>query len=338
MQTRIGTIAQQISGAFTSVGDSIRTSLGGALADMVLRATSFKDAVIGFGSAVATAFVNAGAQMVADWIMSHLIMANVRRAFHAMGIAEKATTTATEVGIHAGGEIAKTGATAAGAGARGGIRVGETIFHGIQVGFRTAAHVAGEVMMTGISIVQAAIRLPLIIAETGAYLVKAAIGALSALSVIPVVGPFLGIAAMAAVLAAGASLISKGFAEGGIVEGPGTGTSDSIVTRLSNGEGVIRARSVGLFGRDFIEGINAGILDLDALPSHIAAGLTLPDYALPGGGRMPLQGRSGGSGEAAASPTFVFVDSPASAARAQRKYTDARFVQLSRKHQGRRIR
>jgi|GEM_PF-1870831 len=299
MQSRIGTIAQQISGAFTSVGDSIRTSLGGALADMVLRATSFKDAVIGFSSAVATAFVNAGAQMVADWIMSHLIMENVRRIFGLKRVAEEATTQAALTGIEATGATARTGIAAGAAATNTAIATTEA------GAIATAAGIAGVFRS---------------IMELG-----------------PIAGPLVFGTAIAGMVALVASL-AKGFATGGIVEGPGSGTSDSILARLSNGEGVIRARSVGLFGRDFIEGINAGILDLDALPSHIAAGLTLPDYALPGGGRMPLQGRSGGSGEAAASPTFVFVDSPASAARAQRKYTDARFVQLSRKHQGRRIR
>lgn len=299
MQSRIGTIAQQISGAFTSVGDSIRTSLGGALADMVLRATSFKDAVIGFSSAVATAFVNAGAQMVADWIMSHLIMENVRRIFGLKRVTEEATTQAALTGIEATGATARTGIAAGAAATNTAIATTEA------GAIATAAGIAGVFRS---------------IMELG-----------------PIAGPLVFGTAIAGMVALVASL-AKGFATGGIVEGPGTGTSDSILARLSNGEGVIRARSVGLFGRDFIEGINAGILDLGALPSHIAAGLTLPDYALADGGRMRLQGRSGGGAEPASSPTFVFVDSPASAARAQRKYTDARFIELSRKHQGRRIR
>ena len=38
------------------------------------------------------------------------------------------------------------------------------------------------------------------------------------------------------------------FATGGYVSGPGTGTSDSIAARLSNGESVINARSTAMFG------------------------------------------------------------------------------------------
>ncbi|MNU44064.1 hypothetical protein D3C71_328690 [compost metagenome] len=45
-----------------------------------------------------------------------------------------------------------------------------------------------------------------------------------------------------------AGLAAFGYAEGGAVEGPGTGTSDSIVARLSNGEFVLRAAAVRALG------------------------------------------------------------------------------------------
>ena len=38
------------------------------------------------------------------------------------------------------------------------------------------------------------------------------------------------------------------FASGGYVSGPGTGTSDSIPARLSNGESVMNANSTAQFG------------------------------------------------------------------------------------------
>ncbi|KWF99096.1 hypothetical protein [Burkholderia cepacia] len=47
------------------------------------------------------------------------------------------------------------------------------------------------------------------------------------------------------------------FADGGIVSGPGTGTSDSIVARLSDGEGIVNARAVQYWGEDFIHWLNA---------------------------------------------------------------------------------
>jgi hypothetical protein len=47
-----------------------------------------------------------------------------------------------------------------------------------------------------------------------------------------------------------------GFAEGGSVRGPGTGTSDSILARLSNGEFVVKAAAVRTYGTRFLHAIN----------------------------------------------------------------------------------
>lgn len=49
-------------------------------------------------------------------------------------------------------------------------------------------------------------------------------------------------------------------AEGGAIVGPGTSTSDSILTRLSNGEFVIKASSVKKFGVDFFSQLNKGFM------------------------------------------------------------------------------
>lgn len=57
-----------------------------------------------------------------------------------------------------------------------------------------------------------------------------------------------------------AGLAGLGFAEGGHVIGPGTKTSDSIMTRLSNGEFVMRAAAVDQFGVSFFDALNNGVL------------------------------------------------------------------------------
>jgi hypothetical protein len=49
-------------------------------------------------------------------------------------------------------------------------------------------------------------------------------------------------------------------ADGGYISGPGTGTSDSIPAMLSDGEYVIKASSVGKFGKRFLDSINDGVL------------------------------------------------------------------------------
>jgi len=92
----------------------------------------------------------------------------------------------------------------------------------------------------------------------------AAVGAYQALAPIPFVGPGLGVAAAAAALAFTDSQVKNirsqkkpGFAQGGFVSGPGTGTSDSISANLSNGEFVVNARATSR-NRDALEAINSG--------------------------------------------------------------------------------
>lgn len=66
------------------------------------------------------------------------------------------------------------------------------------------------------------------------------------------------------------SLRRRGYAEGGMIEGPGTGTSDSIPAsieggqpiKLSDGEAVLNAEAVNLVGEDFIHRINSGGLSM----------------------------------------------------------------------------
>lgn len=50
---------------------------------------------------------------------------------------------------------------------------------------------------------------------------------------------------------------SPQYASGGYVSGPGTGTSDSIMARLSNGEFVMRAAAVNRWGAGFMAQLNA---------------------------------------------------------------------------------
>ncbi len=70
-------------------------------------------------------------------------------------------------------------------------------------------------------------------------------------------GFFAGAAGSAAGSAAGGAVTA---ATGGYISGPGTGTSDSIPARLSNGEFVVRAASVQKYGTGFLHAINQGRL------------------------------------------------------------------------------
>lgn len=51
-------------------------------------------------------------------------------------------------------------------------------------------------------------------------------------------------------------ITAGGYAQGGLVSGPGTGTSDSIPALVSNGEYVLRANAVKYYGADFMNSLN----------------------------------------------------------------------------------
>lgn len=60
--------------------------------------------------------------------------------------------------------------------------------------------------------------------------------------------------------AAGGLITTNAYASGGKVVGPGTGTSDSILARVSNGEYVVRAAAVKNYGLDFMNALNNSTL------------------------------------------------------------------------------
>lgn len=63
--------------------------------------------------------------------------------------------------------------------------------------------------------------------------------------------------------------IMPGYASGGLISGPGTGTSDSIFARLSNGEYVMSADAVRMFGTGLLDQMNAGLLPAFAIGGGI---------------------------------------------------------------------
>lgn len=70
-----------------------------------------------------------------------------------------------------------------------------------------------------------------------------------------------------------------GYADGGLIRGPGTGTSDSILKRVSNNEYVVKARAVSKYGVGFMDSLNDGSLQL---PRPVMAGAS-PGRAVTGG-------------------------------------------------------
>lgn len=82
---------------------------------------------------------------------------------------------------------------------------------------------------------------------------------------------------MAAVASAGVNLISQitsvaAFATGGHVQGPGTGTSDSIPAWLSNNEFVMTSRTVDHYGVAFMNALNQRRLPRFASGGRVGGG------------------------------------------------------------------
>ena len=73
-----------------------------------------------------------------------------------------------------------------------------------------------------------------------------------------------------------------GFATGGAIRGAGTGTSDSILARLSNGEYVVKAAAVRKYGTHLLDSLNGM-----RLPKYADGGL-VGNVSPAGGGGTPL--------------------------------------------------
>jgi len=75
-----------------------------------------------------------------------------------------------------------------------------------------------------------------------------------------------------------------GFANGGVITGPGTSTSDSILARLSNGEFVVKAAAVKHYGSGLLNNINTMSLPKFANGGLVTQGSGTPiNITLPGG-------------------------------------------------------
>lgn len=108
-----------------------------------------------------------------------------------------------------------------------------------------------------------------------------------------------------------------GFAGGGPIEGPGTGTSDSILARLSDGEYVVRRDAVSFYGHPFIDAINrmklprfadGGMAMTDSGIHSPARGIQQMGYSIPapGGGLTGALDQIGG--DRGGTPVHIHLD------------------------------
>ena len=102
-------------------------------------------------------------------------------------------------------------------------------------------------------------------------------------------------------LAGGAAGASVTAATGGYIRGPGTGTSDSIPARLSDGEYVVRAAMVSHYGVDFLHALNRGQLRKFAQGGLVSTP-RMPSYPEPG---LSETLREGQQAQVVASPVNI---------------------------------
>lgn len=72
-----------------------------------------------------------------------------------------------------------------------------------------------------------------------------------------------------------------GAATGGVLRGPGTGTSDSMLVKMSNGEGVLNARAVRHFGPELVHQLNRLEIPKFATGGVLGAPSIIPDIPTP---------------------------------------------------------
>lgn len=73
------------------------------------------------------------------------------------------------------------------------------------------------------------------------------------------------------------------YAAGGPVKGPGTGTSDSIQARLSNGEFVMQSSAVKRFGTGFMDAVNTGHMPGFATGGSVGTASATSNYTIKSG-------------------------------------------------------
>ena len=181
--------------------EGMRQGLASALDTLLEKGSSAKQFFGTIALSIGRSMIQAFSDMVANWIMSHVVMAGVSAAWHALTTGQQAVATTAQVGIHTAGEAAKTGATAAGAGSRAGIGWLEVAWHGLQTGMKVAMHFAGELAMTAWTLIQSAIRHAIVFLELQPYIILAGIEAAAAVAGIPIVGPILAPIAAAVTIA-----------------------------------------------------------------------------------------------------------------------------------------
>ncbi len=215
-------VAGQTQAMFTGAFSNITTSVGSAFEKMTFDGHTFGESATQVIRGLAGGVVNSLGQMAAQWLVNQgiqLAFGQTSAALAAQQIAQVGAVTAAEATGAAAVATAKVAAD----------------------GVATASSVAATATTTAVQTAAAGTTL-------AAWLPAALVASIGSFGAAAVVGG-------GALLAAFALI--KGFSTGGYVSGSGTGTSDSIPARLSDGEFVVNARATKS-NRALLEAINSG--------------------------------------------------------------------------------
>lgn len=215
-------VAGQTQSIFTGAFSNIQMGVGSAFEKMALDGQTFGESAIAVTRSLVGGVINGLGQMAAQWLINQgiqLAFGQTSAALAGQQIAQVGAVTAAET---AGAATVATAKVAA-----DGIVTASSLT-------ATATTTAAQTAAAGTTL--------------SAWLPAALVASIGSFGAAAVVGG-------GALLAAFALI--KGFSTGGYVSGSGTGTSDSIPARLSDGEFVVNAKATKT-NRALLEAINSG--------------------------------------------------------------------------------
>ncbi|MEG0968998.1 MAG: phage tail length tape measure family protein [Pseudomonas sp.] len=244
-QDSAANVAGQTQALFSGAFGSIQTSVGSAFESMALDGQTFRDSISDITRSVLGSVINSLGQMAAQWAVNQamqLAFGKTQQVLAAEEMARIAAETAAKTSSAAAVATAKVAAD----------------------GVSTASSLASTATTTAAQTAAAA-------TTASAWLPAALVASIGTFGAAAVVGGTALLAAFALV---------KGFSTGGYVSGSGTGTSDSIPARLSDGEFVVNAKATKR-NRALLEAINSN--ERVSVTGGSGAGISTQSSAQDGG-------------------------------------------------------
>lgn len=220
-QVNAANVAGQTQALFSGAFSGIQSSVGSVFEAMTLDGQTFGESVTNVTRSLFGSVINSLGQMAAQWAVNQALQVafgQTSAAVAAQQIAQVGAVTAAETSGAAAVATAKVAAD----------------------GVATASSLAATATTTSAQTAAAA-------TTASAWLPAALVASIGSFGAAAVVGGTALLAAFALI---------KGFSTGGYVSGSGTGTSDSIPARLSNGEFVVNAKATSR-NRELLEAINS---------------------------------------------------------------------------------